>query len=352
MKTILERIRLQYQLHLPFVVYRKPNTKTLVGIFQQNDHLYFSEDFTEKGFVFAPFDGMPIVFPLEFSQVKYNTYSEEAITSLNKSNSWKNSGKENFENLVAKGIQAIDAGIFQKLVLSRKEVLSDLTIDWITTFSQMLHQYPTAFCYCWYHPKVGMWLGATPEKLLQAKQEHFSTMALAGTQPFQESTSVTWKPKEIEEQAFVTNFIVEHLKKESKVVQQSETYSVRAGNLWHLRTDIHGELLSSDSLSKIITILHPTPAVCGLPKDLAKAFIQQEEGYDRKFYAGFLGELHYNFATQEATTDLFVNLRCMEVEPNQVNVYVGCGITKDSIPEAEWEETVNKAQTMKQIISL
>lgn len=351
MKTILERVRVQHKQHLPFVVYRKPNSKTLVAILQQNDHLYFSEDLTEKGFVFAPFDGTPICFPYAHSEVNYNNVYPEGKAVESKEFSRNTSGKQAFETLVTKGIQAIADGVFRKLVLSRKEEISVPAMDWMATFTNMLEQYPTAFCYCWYHPKVGMWLGATPEKLFQSKAYHYKTMALAGTQPFQDTTEVSWNSKEIEEQAFVTHFIVEHLKKESKAVQQSETYTTRAGNLWHLRTDITGELLPETSLQKVIAILHPTPAVCGLPKDLAKTFIAQEEGYNREFYSGYLGEIHYDFATQEIATDLFVNLRCMQVVANQVHLYVGCGITKDSIPEAEWEETVNKSLTMKQIIT-
>ncbi len=183
MKTILERISVQHQLQLPFVVYRKPNAKTLVAILQQNDHLYFSEDLTEKGFVFAPFDGTPIVFPLEFSQVKYNNYVAATTSSTNEM-TLNTSGKEAFKALVAKGIEAIEKGTFQKIVLSRKEEISEVTVNWIATYTAMLEKYPAAFCYCWYHPKVGMWLGASPEKLWYSKNAHFATMALAGTQPY------------------------------------------------------------------------------------------------------------------------------------------------------------------------
>ena len=91
--------------------------------------------------------------------------------------------------------------------------------------------------------------------------------------------------------------------------------------------------------------MHPTPAVCGFPKDESKAFILENENYDRTFYTGFLGELNVH-----NQTDLFVNLRCMEIVDKQVNLFIGCGITKDSIPEKEWEESINKSMTMNKIL--
>jgi isochorismate synthase len=94
-----------------------------------------------------------------------------------------------------------------------------------------------------------------------------------------------------------------------------------------------------------LQLLHPTPAVCGLPKDKSKAFILDNENYDRTFYTGFLGELNV-----EDQTDLFVNLRCMEISGSQAHLYMGCGITKESIPEKEWEESCNKSATMKRVL--
>jgi len=96
--------------------------------------------------------------------------------------------------------------------------------------------------------------------------------------------------------------------------------------------------------------LHPTPAVCGLPKNEAKSFILENENYDRKYYTGFLGELNSD-VNGINTSSLYVNLRCMEIAKDEAIIYVGGGITKDSIPEKEWEETVRKTATMKKVLS-
>ena len=114
-------------------------------------------------------------------------------------------------------------------------------------------------------------------------------------------------------------------------------------------SEISAEINESD-LDKIITSLHPTPAVCGLPKEEAKRFIIENEGYDRDFYTGFVGELNCDFTNLKRNTDLFVNLRCMKIDDDIANIFVGCGITKDSIPEKEYLESVNKSFTMKRIV--
>ena len=134
-------------------------------------------------------------------------------------------------------------------------------------------------------------------------------------------------------------------------------YSVKAGSMWHIKTDISGTLNSGFGLLKVIQLLHPTPAVCGFPKEVTKEFILKNENYNRTFYTGFLGEL--NIANK---TDLFVNLRCMEIEVSSATadksklamtkayLFMVCGITKESIPEKEWEESVHKSTTMRKVL--
>jgi isochorismate synthase len=192
-------------------------------------------------------------------------------------------------------------------------------------------------------------MGATPERLLKANGSKFQTVALAGTQLFKNNKSVIWGNKEQVEQQFVTDYILETLKNVTSDIEISSPNTLKAGNLLHLKTDIKGSINDDASLKQLVLLLHPTPAVCGLQKKNAKEFIIENEGYHRSFYAGFLGEINKNLET-----DLFVNLRCMQIQSEldiiQAHLYIGCGITKDSSPENEWQETVNKAMTMKKII--
>lgn len=324
----------------PFVCYLKPNESIWnLQVQQTIDVVTFSG---QSGFVFIPFDaGVKICVPTEISSYSQGKFENLEQKSANQFTSEANQ-KEAFETLVSKGIAAIQNGVFDKVVLSRKIVLNEQILV-VATFQNLIATYPTAFRYLFFHPKIGLWMGATPELLVKINQNQFETVALAGTQLFSES--IIWNTKEIEEQQFVTDFIVSEIASKVKNLVVSEPKTIKAGNLAHLKSIITGQLAVGFSALDLITSLHPTPAVCGLPKESALEFIQKNEAFDRTYYSGFLGE--YNSNNQ---TDLFVNLRCLEVVNDAVNIYVGCGITKDSNPEMEFLETENKSMTMRNII--
>ncbi len=334
---------------LPFVVYRKPNSTTLKGWFQNNDTLYTSENYIESGFVFAPFDdkNTAVLLPKEHSFFQQEEIQFDS-NLIDKNTYTPNYSSENTHiDLVKKGIQAIKDNQFKKVVLSRKEEVKLTNFNSLEVFQKLLTNYPNAFTYIWFHPKVGMWLGATPETLVKIKDNNFKTMSLAGTQVFEGTTNVSWLSKEIEEQQYVTDYINDKLSVICKKLEKSNAETIKAGNLLHLRTLISGEINTENSI--LIKKLHPTPAVCGLPLEASKEFILENEDYSRSYYTGFLGELNLKENNQN-TSELFVNLRCMEIKNNSAFIFVGGGITKDSNPDSEWIETVAKTKTMRKIL--
>ncbi|MBB4801946.1 isochorismate synthase [Flavobacterium nitrogenifigens] len=354
MNNFFSKTKQHYNKNLPFVIYSKPNAESLYGLLQQNNSLYKITDYTEKGFVFASFDERQLILiPENESEI---ITSEKETTSFNSIEiddlSFDPEAKFQYEYLVAQGIQAIKNEEFKKVVLSRSEEVLLSEFDFIETFQHLVQLYPATFCYCFFHPNVGFWMGATPEKLLKANGNVFETMALAGTQKDSNQSEIIWQQKEKDEQQFVTDFIVKRLREFAASVVVSEPYSLKAGSIWHIKTDISGVLKENSTLEEVIDTLHPTPAVCGLPKKKAKAFIIENEKYDRTFYSGFLGELNSSFNEGKASSDLFVNLRSMQILENKAILYMGCGITKESIPEKEWEESVNKSMTMKRVLKI
>ena len=211
MKLILQKANKQYRQNLPFVIYKKPNNNNVKGLFQQNDTLFTATDCIERGFVFTSFDSSKtVLIPENQSETISAIFQEKAIAVSQKvDNTTNDKAKNNFENLVAKGIQAIENKQFKKVVLSRKETVDLVDFDWIATFEKLAQLYPSTFAYCFFHPKVGIWLGATPEQLLKANDKKFNTIALAGTQKDTGSNEVIWPKKEQEEQQIVTDYIVE-----------------------------------------------------------------------------------------------------------------------------------------------
>lgn len=339
---LLNKVLSHFQNQLPFVVYAKPNEEILHGIFQNDAILHVFEN--QKGFVFASFyNETNIVFPLTDSEsCKEEINFEIEENSIQIEHKSSESAQISFENLVQKGISEIEKGIFEKVVLSRKIQVSQ-QVDFIKSYQNLLKKYPTAFRYLWFHPKVGLWMGATPEQLAKINDNTFETVALAGTQVVEEN--VTWHEKEIVEQQLVTDYIKSRTENLVESLQVSEAYTQKAGNLVHLKSDISGKLKSDISEIEVIKALHPTSAVCGMPLESARNFLLEYEKYNRKYYAGFLGEFQ-----MQKQTNLFVNLRCCEIENDITTIYVGCGITKDSQADKEFIETENKAKTILSIL--
>ena len=358
---------------LPFVAYRKPNETSVSAILQKNDAVNYCQDFTNSGFVFSPFENIEnaIIFPLNESEII--EFKDEIILDETE-HSQPNFNLENREeakqfhiNLVENAVKAIKNESFKKVVVSRVEQSPFNSSETILLFKRLLNNYKTAMVYCWYHPKVGLWLGATPETLLKIEGNRLQTMSLAGTQPYVNTTDVTWQNKEIEEQQFVTDFIVDSLKPLINTVSTTKRQTIKAGQLLHLQTKISAVFDKANfNFKNVLKALHPTPAVCGLPKATAKDFILKNENYNREFYTGFLGELNFTqkksrninrknvennaYQSIKTVTNLFVNLRCLQIKNNQALIYVGGGITKDSNPEKEWEETVAKSLTIKSLL--
>lgn len=367
-KDFFDYISEHYQKDLPFVVYSLPNTFETKAVLQKDDTLYKIEDFNETGFVFAPFDIRKDAILMPYSKSRMLLTSEDVIVDEGYDISFTiDNDKAHHINLINNAIGAINSNKLQKVVLSRKETLQlESPLDPFKVFKTLLNSYNSAFVYFWCHPKVGMWLGATPETLLNIERNKFTTMALAGTQDYEGTLEVEWNAKEIEEQQIVSDYVIETLQDTIKDIEVSDARTVKAGKLLHLRTDITGVLDTTKSLQKLILSLHPTPAVCGFPKIDAMQFILDNEHYNREFYSGFLGELNKETKIQprsgtrnienraygfnKRSTNLFVNLRCMQLQDSKAILYVGGGVTKDSNPEQEWLETVNKTKTIKSVI--
>ena len=264
-----------------------------------------------------------------------------------------------FAEMVSNAINQIENGEVQKVVLSRtKNITLPDTFEVVEAFQKLCLAYPNAFISLVYLPEHQcFWLGATPETLVSIdKDGKFRTMSLAGTQSAIGvndenllSAEIRWSHKEIEEQAFVSRYIIECFKKiRLREYHESGPKTVQAGNLMHLRTDymVDTKEVNFPQLGTVmLELLHPTSAVCGMPKVPALRIIAEQELHNREFYSGFLGPVNMN-----EESHLFVNLRTMKIAGNEAIFYAGCGITEDSNPVKEWYETEMKIETLMNIV--
>lgn len=320
-----------------------------------------------QGFLVSPFvqeDEKVYFIKADFHYQSQNTenlpileFENQIVTNFPTSTETiQDSTQEDFEEIVNIAVTAMKQGKFQKVVLSRTktEKLPD-NFDLALAFDKLCHLYPHAFISVVSSAEFGTWIGASPEILISSdKNKIFRTIALAGTQPKGDITNLQdalWRQKEIEEQALVSRYIINCFKKiRVREFEEEGPKTVVAGNLMHLRTDfeVDTEAVSFPELPTVmLNLLHPTSAVCGMPKPETLAFILNHERHHRKLYAGFLGAVNIN---QE--THLFVNLRCMEIVKNQAIMYAGAGITKDSVAEREWKETELKCKTIAQVLQM
>jgi len=217
------------------------------------------------------------------------------------------------------------------------------SIDINGVVSDMFDRYPDAFCHCYYTSETGLWLGATPELLLECDGRRVRTMALAGTRPAG-STGV-WDRKNKVEQAYVTRFILDAFSSLGMVAHSGSDETLRYGSIEHICTRIEANLPSSIGVDNILDALSPTPAVAGVPRDIAMSEIAVCEDAPRRCYAGYV--MHRD---ADGHIRAYVNLRCVHISPAAWCIYAGGGITADSDVCAEWEETAAKASALLEIL--
>jgi len=352
--------------NLPFVTFRLPRQEVHTTYIQTSPHKIewsgLNEISAKKGFIMAPFDtrnGWKYLMVKPDIIVSGESGLESALQEVkshkgNGNPSWNDQdpyviNREKYLDQVRSVKNNISKGSFQKAVLSRITSVEGNYIPVIMNiFEQVCRKHPNAFVYIFKNDNT-FWLGASPEPLLRQAEGMISTVSLAGTRPATKPYMelCNWTMKEILEQEYVTRYIHDILREfRIRDYRVTSPYVKQAGDLVHLRTDFSFSYKQIGTrIWELLDALHPTPAVAGQPKEDAISYIKQLEPHDREYYAGFLGPIQ-----SDQEMDLFVNLRCMKITPDGLSLYIGGGITLESIPEDEWEETNLKADSLLTII--
>ena len=352
-----------------FALYRLPWTDECYFILQTSEGVETLDDISElngkQGFVIAPFkqtDEHPIVLIrpdvtaydwAEITQAITNLKYADAIlsckplpgTPVSTLNEEERYGR--YYAAFNRFMEPLKTKRCKKLVLSRPAFCPiDEEFSPLATFVKACNAYPRMMIYLCHTPVSGTWLGSTPEILLSGQAMNWNTVALAGTMPIENGIEPSeWSAKNQEEQAIVAEYVRKIVKKHGRKMMEKGPYTARAGQLVHLKTDFLFQLKETGFLGDLLKELHPTPAVCGLPKTEAYEFITANEGYDRRYYSGFVG-----WIAPEGHTDVYVNLRCMEIRSTEAKLYAGGGILPSSEVRSEWEETGEKMKTMRNLI--
>ncbi len=364
--NIKELLQLCLKRELCFASYREPSGEIKTVIQRKGDPLELdtSHEITDlPGFLISPYHNHGSTKPLLIApdvvvigdEVDGEIFSEVAgfcggVKGLGQCREFHESDFDEYVNQVDRVVAAIEEGRFEKVVLSRiKVVEGDQRNKLVSMFLQMCDKYPFSLIYM-FQAGEHLWIGATPEILVSIKDDVFKTVSLAATRmnlPANQDIR-RWSSKERQEQQYVTDYITELLGRyEINSVEKGETYLRRASNLLHLCTEFTGKASEvNGKLTLLLKDLHPTPAVCGIPKEDVQDFLAEVEEHERQYYSGFLGPVNID----KNQIALYVNLRCMRVCTDHSRLYVGGGLTSDSVPEAEWSETVLKAKTILSVL--
>lgn len=196
-------------------------------------------------------------------------------------------------------------------------------------------------------------LGSSPERLWRRRGNMLRTEALAGTvashpDDHQASQLGAWLMKDDKNQRenmLVVEDICQRLEHYVQTLEVLPPQVVRLRKVQHLRRCIWTEMARPDD-ERCLTLLQPTAAVAGLPREPARQFIERHEPFTREWYAGSAGYLSLQ------QSEFCVALRSAKVTGERVRLYAGAGIVRGSDPEQEWLEIENKAAGLRTLLQM
>lgn len=260
---------------------------------------------------------------------------------------------EQWKANIEQAIIQIKSGDLRKVVLANA---TQLTFENLISAYDLVEQSRAinlgCYHFLWAENAQNAFVGSTPERLYYRKGNQLFTEALAGTvavsdNPIETEQNAQWllnDAKNIYENQLVVEDIEEHLNAYVEAFEVHLPEIKRLHNVQHLRRRIEA-ILKADVLDQdCLRQIHPTAAVAGLPRAKAKQFIAQNEPFKRGWYAGTLGI----FNPQEA--EFCVTLRSAKIEHNQITLYAGAGIVKESEPVSEWQEIERKSQALSKLL--
>jgi isochorismate synthase len=257
--------------------------------------------------------------------------------------------------IVQESVEAIGRGDMDKVVLARSVIVrADVAAAPFDLVERLRSAYPGCFAFGWQEAD-GTFVGATPELLVELQEDRVRSQPLAGSAPRGEGEdedraigeTLMASEKDRHEHAVVVEDIVARLNPFTVNLTAPATPTLlKMSNVQHLASEVIGVLKSSRSVIEVAGALHPTPAVAGLPRDEALAFIGKAESIDRGWYSGGIGWLDGAGNGQVA-----VALRCALVRGDTARLYAGAGIVSGSHPERELEETRLKFRPLLNLLA-
>ncbi|MGY0693219.1 isochorismate synthase [Virgibacillus sp. FSP13] len=261
---------------------------------------------------------------------------------------------DQWKQIVTAATDEIQQNKAQKIVLAREMRLKLTKEAEITPIlDKLIATQTNSYVFAFEHDD-DCFIGATPERLVKLERQQLLSTCLAGTAPRGKtadedkkiSQSLLHDSKNRDEHDFVVKMIRQAIKDYCTNIQlPDEPIVYPLKNLQHLYTPVRATLKDGYSIFDIIKELHPTPALGGVPREESLAFIREHEQLDRGWYGAPVGWLDSN-----QNGEFAVAIRSGLIQGDEASLFAGCGVVKDSDPEAEYEETQIKLTPMLSVL--
>ena len=259
-----------------------------------------------------------------------------------------------YVNGVAKLVELMKKTDLEKAVLARAiDLNSTHKFSVVELFYRLFHNNPEGYTFALAQDpkKSGWFMGASPELLVAKQNQYVFSNPVAGTlarsaAPHDDQAQaqrLLTSTKDQHEHAVVIEAIADQLSPLCQSLTIPKTPSlIKTQTVWHLATQIKGTLKDPEMhVFDLISILHPTPAVCGQPAPLARQLISELEPFQRNLFAGTMG-----WSDVQGNGAWAVNVRCGRIFEHSARLYAGAGIVEASQPTSELNETIAKFNTM------
>lgn len=287
-------------------------------------------------------------------KLKAFTWEKECLESLEQKPEIPGQAKiqpiHNFKSSVSLALKSIENRRFSKMVLAHAlDVISNRPFNIVKSLNNLRKTYPDCYVFAIANGKGQNFIGASPERLIGIQDEQIITDALAGSAPRGKdaaedenlASKLAQSEKERREHQAVSKFITERLMQLGLKPQQSPLKLLKLSNIQHLWTPIYARLPAGMHPLEIVAKLHPTPAVAGVPTEIACQQIRQYETFDRSLYAAPIGWINY-----QGNAEFAVGIRSAIIEGDRARLYAGAGIVAGSDPDKELAEIQLKFQAL------
>ena len=279
------------------------------------------------------------------SPLLIDTDLKENLLMDNFSNEWKSQ----YRDSLAKGIELINAGDLDKLVLATSQTLSlKEPLDPLKVLSRLRVQQTNSCRFLWQKNNDESFFGASPERLISLNQNKLIIDAVAGTaKKGDNGKELLASSKDLREHYFVVNSIIDQLlRKGINANYSSQPKLIIQGHLIHLHTLIRAFVKDKSPL-ELVKVLHPTPAVAGLPLKKSLSWLRALEPFDRQTYAAPIG-----WIDQNQNSEFRVAIRYGHVRGNELRLFAGAGLVKGSTIEGEIQEVALKFEVLRNQLNL